>query len=399
MKSNFNKILTFALAFIICLIFIGASGGRTYGSGEVPDPLGSWSQINSLVARPAGWKQIVTDTSAFQWGGISKDPYKTDIYNYSGCNGGSHTSKYYDLDYGTYPLIDGSTVLVPMAAEFAWQYLDFSNEFTRTFVHFNTTSDAYYRLILDPAKENLESYRAESSGVPTYGKKNTTTYYRTIGKKTDIVLATYPSVEQLDYAEKHGVSLVIEPVCYDSFVFITRGDNPVDSLTVEQVQKIYSGEITNWQEVGGDDLEIVAYQREKNSGSQTAMEEMVMQGMQMTKPPMAQVAAGMGRLIDVVAGYEDGDYESDRMSIGYTYKYYVDRLYTSNDIKILKIDGVTPSDENVRNGSYAFIASYNAVIRAEDINATGGKFMNWMLSDEGQRCIAQAGYVTLLSLT
>jgi phosphate transport system substrate-binding protein len=191
-----------------------------------------------------------------------------------------------------------------------------------------------------------------------------------------------------------GIELIIEPVCYDSFVFITHRDNPVESLTVEQIQKIYSGEIINWKDVGGEDLKIVAYQREPNSGSQTAMEEWVMKGIPMTKPPMGQIVEAMGVLIKFVAGYENGT-----MSLGYTYKYYVDRLYKSPDIKILKVDGIMPSDENVRNSSYPFIAPYNAVIRSTDVDDVGGRFLNWMLSVEGQACIAQAGYVSLIEIT
>jgi len=145
--------------------------------------------------------------------------------------------------------------------------------------------------------------------------------------------------------------------------------------------------------VGGSNLNIVAYQREPNSGSQTAMEDWVMKGIPMTKPPIAKLAMGMGMLVEAVAGYENS-----AMSLGYTYKYYVDRLYKSPDIKILKVNGIMPSDENVRNNSYAFIAPYNAVIRSTDVNELGGRFLNWMLSDEGQACIVQAGYVSIRNI-
>jgi phosphate transport system substrate-binding protein len=83
------------------------------------------------------------------------------------------------------------------------------------------------------------------------------------------------------------------------------------------------------------------------------------------------------------------------MSLGYSYKYYIDWLYTSPDIKILNVNGIMPSDENVRNNNYAFIAPYNAVIRSTDVDEVGGRFLKWMLSDEGQACIAQAGYVSI----
>ena len=135
---------------------------------------------------------------------------------------------------------------------------------------------------------------------------------------------------------------------------------------------------------------IASYQREPNSGSQTAMEEWVMKGITMTKPLTVEVASSMGMLIDAVAGYENSV-----MSLGYTCKYYVNRLYKSPDIKILKVNGIMPSDNNVRNKSYAFVAPYNAVIRSTDVEEVGGRFLNWMLSDEGQACIKQAGYVSI----
>jgi len=78
--------------------------------------------------------------------------------------------------------------------------------------------------------------------------------------------------------------------------------------------------------------------------------------------------------------------------------YYIVRLNKSPDIKIIKINGVEPNDANVRNLSYLFTVPYNGVIRSTDVTNVGGKFLDWMLSEEGQRCIAQAGYVSLLSM-
>jgi phosphate transport system substrate-binding protein len=274
-----------------------------------------------------------------------------------------------------------------MAAEFVWQFTDLRDTLpyrwyneTIGFLSFSTTSGAYDKII-NGGTTNGKVINYVST-LPLY------TYY--FSKRPDIVLATYPSTAELNMASKAGIELIIKPVCYDSFVFITHVDNPVESLTVKQIQDIYSGKITNWRTVGGKNSRIVAYQREPNSGSQTAMEEWVMKGIAMAKPPMSKIALAMGPLIDAVAGYEN-----NTMSLGYTYKYYVDKLYKSPVIKILKVNGVMPSDENVRNNSYAFIAPYNAVIRSTDADEVGGKFLNWILSDEGQACIKQAGYVSL----
>ena len=274
-----------------------------------------------------------------------------------------------------------------MAAEFVWQFTELSDVLpyqwwseTLGFLSFSTTSGAYNKIINGGATNGVVSKERSNELIEEYH----------FNKRPDIVIATHPSTAELRMAANVGVELIIKPVCYDSFVFITHKDNPVDNLTVEQIQEIYKGNITNWKDVGGKNVEIAAYQREPNSGSQTAMEEIVMKGMFMIKPPTEKINVGMGMLIDAVVYYKN-----NTMSLGYTYKYYIDRLYTNPDIKILKVDGVMPSDENVRNNSYAFVTPYNAVIRSTDVDEVGGRFLNWMLSDEGQACISQAGYVSL----
>ncbi|MDR0796649.1 MAG: substrate-binding domain-containing protein [Tannerella sp.] len=348
-------------------------------------PQQNLDNLNQYVVKGTDWKHIVKDKALFELGEAESQsfgmyqqwPYSTAYMRYK-------------QSYGTFPAIDGSTVLIPMAAEFVWQFTDLSDELpfqhiseTLCFLNFSTTPGAYSKIINGGTTNGVVSKWI-------YDKSDLLIEEYHFSKRPDIVLATYPSANELNMASNAGIELIIKPVCYDSFVFITHKDNPVESLTVEQIQEIYQGKITNWKEVGGEDVEMVAYQREPNSGSQTAMEEWVMKGIPMTKPPMTQIPMAMGMLIEAVAGYENST-----MSLGYTYKYYIDRLYTSPDIKILKVNGIMPSDENVRNKKYAFIAPYNAVIRSTDVDEVGGRFMDWMLSEEGQACIAQAGYVSL----
>jgi len=327
---------------------------------EEPDKLGSWGQVNQIIARPAGWKKIVKN-SKFQLG--DRKTIKDDIGEYD------------EMDYGTYPMIDGSTVCVPMALEFARQHLGLNDEDANAFVYFQTTDIAYEGLI------------SKDSGYPGY-IASTDTLMK--DKTVDLILATEPSQDELAMAKRYNVELNMRPVCYDAFVFITHKDNPVDSLSIDQIQKIYSGQITNWKDVGGRDEEIVPYQREENSGSQTAMEKQVMQGKKMLGPNTVNIVAGMGQLVETV-----GEYKNNTSSIGYTFKYYIDTLYKSQNIKTLKVNGVDASEENIRSGDYPFTMSYYGVIRAEDKKKTGGKFLDWMLSDEGQQCIEQAGYCPL----
>ena len=181
------------------------------------------------------------------------------------------------MDYGTYPMLDGSTVCVPMAVEFARQHLGLSDKDASYFVDFQTTDTAYRSVI--------------EKRVGGLGSIDETIMEE---KPVDLIVVTEPSEDELELAKAYKVELDIRPVCYDAFVFITHKDNPVDSLTVDQIQKIYSGQITNWKDVGGRDEAIVPYQREEDSGSQTAMEKQVMQGKKMIEPNTVNVAGGNG---------------------------------------------------------------------------------------------------------
>ncbi len=325
-----------------------------------PDQTGSWGAINQDVSRGENWQQIVKST-----------PYKLgEAIEVSG-----ETEPYKENTKGNYPNIDGSTVCVPMAVEFARQHLGFEDKTANQFVQFSTTHYAYENLIYEATSEIYVHYNLDS--------------FIDMGS-TDLVIATEPSDEELALAESEGITLIKQPVCYDAFVFITHKDNPVDSLTVEQIQKIYTGEITNWKEVGGKNEKIRAFQREKNSGSQTAMENLVMDGSDMIDPIKVKIIVGMGELIDAVA-----EYENETASLGYTYRYYIDTLYKSDKIKTIAVNGIAPTDENIRSESYPFTTNYYGVIKKGDEEKLGGQFLRWILSEEGQKCVAQAGYISI----
>lgn len=325
----------------------------------------AWKQINQEIARPVGWRQIVT-YSPFQLG---------DSVATIGATGKPTIMR----RYGTYPSLDGSTVAVPMAIEFARQHLGLSEADLESFIFFTTTHSAYEKLICQ--NKNI---------APKIPSEKTVMNPE---HPVDLIIVTAPSDEEVLLADEYGVRLVMEPVCLDAFVFITHKENPVETLIMDQIRKIYSGEITSWSEVNGEDRRIAAYQREKNSGSQTAMEKLVMQDVPLADPPKGYVSVGMGELVETVALYQ-----TSQTSIGYTYKYYIDTLYRNDNIKILCVDGIEPSPENLRSGMYPFTTAYYAAIRGGEENETAGKFLFWMLSSEGQRVIEQAGYIPVLDV-
>lgn len=258
----------------------------------------------------------------------------------------------------TYPRVDGSTVTIPLSEAMASKLLAMNKEESRKFVRHNTTHNAYVNLIEG---------------------------------KADIIFVTEPSVEELALAKEKNVELVVVPVVKDAFVFLVNVKNTLDTLTVEQIQGIYQGKIKNWKEVGGQDREIIAYQRPQNSGSQTIMENMVMKNLKMMAAPKEIVPAGMGDLIEAVAGYKNSD-----RALGYSVYYFAKTMYNKDTMKLLGINGVKPEKSTITSGKYPFSIDYYAVIRKNDPeDAPARKILKWLLGKEGQALAENAGYVPL----
>ena len=223
-------------------------------------------------------------------------------------------------------------------------------------------------------------------GVLEYN--NTVGGYAELGlKNTDIFFGAYPSEEQIAEAKANGTEFVYTPIGYAAFVFFVHKDNPIDNLTTEQVQGIYSGEITNWSEVGGKDEKIAAYQRNEGSGSQSMLIRF-MDGKEIMEAPTEMVDDLMVGIVERVS-----DYRSKPGSIGFSFRYYLEGIIKNPDIKLLSIDGIAPTVENIKNGSYPITASLYAVTYEGNDNENIDKFIEWVLSDEGQYLIEKTGYV------
>lgn len=324
----FKLYKSFYLVMLFLLVFV-LSGCFLFQKNSFPPADLTNDNINVMLTRTDGWKKIIDEPLFDEW-----------------------RMKY----------IDGSTATIPITAEILRQFYDYSDEKLNQseYVKHSTTHNAYINLI-----------------------------DKDVDKR--IIFVTPPSVEELAYAEEKDVELDLRPIARDAFVFITHIDNPIDSLTVEQIQKIYSGEITNWKDLGGNDSDIFAYQREPNSGSQTAMENLVMQGVEMVEPITTKTRAiyGMGSLVDAVAEYQNGP-----SSIGYTYNYYINNLYKSDLIKTIKINGISPSSENLISSIYPFTTAYYGVIRKDSPEESyERKLLDFLETKLGQDLIAMAGYV------
>lgn len=217
-------------------------------------------------------------------------------------------------------------------------------------------------------------------------------YTALIEKKADIFFGLEPSEAQRQEARRAGVGLRFVPIGKEAFVFFTSVDNPIDSLTLEEARGIYSGKIRNWKELGGDDAPILAFQRPENSGSQTIMENKVMNGESMITPPREELIQEMGGLLTAVADYRNG-----RRALGYSFRWYVTALHAIPGLKLLPLDGIAPTPENIASGRYPVIAPFYAVVREGHTSPQIEALLTWIAGPEGQELVSRSGYVPFTS--
>ena len=255
----------------------------------------------------------------------------------------------------SFPKIDGSTATIPLSEAMAAGLLGMSKDDAQKFIKHNTTHNAYVNLIEG---------------------------------KADIIFVTEPSAEELKIAKDANVELEVVPVVKEGFIFLVNSVNPVSGLKTQQIQDIYQGRVKNWKEVGGPDQEIIAYQREPNSGSQTLMEQTVMKGLKMVDSPK-NVVQGMDGLIDSIAKYDNS-----KGALGYSVYYYAKTMYNKGTIKFLTVDGVAPDNKSISSGSYPFTSAYYAVFKKSTSPDAGSrKLLQWLLGAEGQKMVEETGYV------
>jgi phosphate transport system substrate-binding protein len=220
-----------------------------------------------------------------------------------------------------------------------------------------------------------------------------------IDKKADITLsARKMSPDEKTYADAAGVSLIETPIALDAFVFIINPENPITSITIEQIQDIYTGKITKWSEVGdvsswwqiaGNPAysNIRPYVRNPNSGSQELMESLVMKDMDIDEFPVSwEEISSMTGANEMVA--------SDDHAICYAVYYFIEYMHRVQ-IKKLSIGGIYPGKENISNNIYPLTTEVYAMIRSDlDKSSMAYKLYELLQTEAGKKVISESGYVT-----
>ena len=178
--------------------------------------------------------------------------------------------------------------------------------------------------------------------------------------------------------EEKAEGLVETVLAYDGIAMVVNPENPVSDLSLEQIAAIYTGEITNWKEVGGNDAEIVLIGREAGSGTRDGFETITGTA---EACKYRQELTSTGDVIATVASNPD--------AIG-----YASLAALKDTVKALSVSGVTPTEETVKDGSYIIQRPFVLVTKeGTALSATAQKFFDFALSADAADIISAAGAV------
>lgn len=223
--------------------------------------------------------------------------------------------------------------------------------------------------------------------------KTTASYRALMEGNADLLIAAEPAPTVVEEREAAGFEWEMAPIATDALVFLVNADNPVEGLTTEQVRKIYTGQITNWKQVGGEDREILPFQRNAEAGSQTLMKKLVMGDVALMEAPMGYTVSSMEGLIQAVRSFDGSP-----GAIGYTVYYYANDMNMADGLKVVPIDGAAPDAESIRSGAYPFTNPYYTVIAADaPADGPARRIFDWLQGPVGQSLIRHEGYVSVLA--
>ncbi|MBE5039277.1 PstS family phosphate ABC transporter substrate-binding protein [Ructibacterium gallinarum] len=206
-------------------------------------------------------------------------------------------------------------------------------------------------------------------------------FYQLLDGKADLIFLKELPNSFLEEAAQKGISLQITPIGKKGLVFMTHEKNPVDDLSVEQIRDIYSGAVTDWTQVGGKDAPIHTYQSRQILPSFYTMENLL-DGMDPVQPQM------MKKAMDPMPH----PYRNEKNAIGYAYFDDAMKIPDHVPVKLLKINGVMPTQETMQNGSYPLLSEMYAVTAGGE-NPNLAALLEWMLSADGQKLLEETGYI------
>lgn len=285
-----------------------------------------------------------------------------------------------DVTINNFPVIDGSDSTTPLRSILMCRLLGFDYEWHQSPVQLDWFVAPTYTC----SEEERHQIMDRLKGNNTHGS-----FVNLIDNKVELIItARAISRDEKAYANEKGVTLIEKKIAKDALTFIVNPSNPVNSLTVEQIQGIYTGDITRWDEVGGKAETMTPYVRDRNSGSQEKFETMVMSGLKIKDFPEMQIGKTM------MTPYYQIEY--DKTGIAFTPFYYYSVIVANDRIKGLAVNGIVMTKENIANGTYPYISDVYVAVRSDiDKTSTAYRIFEFLTTKGGQKIVEESGYVPL----
>jgi len=289
------------------------------------------------------------------------------------------------LTVDNYPRVDGSSSTEPLNTLIACKLFGWRYEWKSLITGIGT-----WRL-----EPNGEDVPIKFFGERIKSSQTHNSIINLIDNQTDLIIsARKMSADEKLYAKSVGVSLIETPVALDALVFLINKQNVVKSLTVKQVQDIYLGNITKWNELGGANEAIKPFIRNANSGSQEMMKEIVMDN---TGMPDWEVGHNDEIISTMALVYSELSMNPNGICFSpHYYKEYIIRdAVGAGNLKSIEINKIYPDAKSIKNKSYPFVSNVYASIRSDtDHNSMTYKLYEWLQTEAGKRVIRESGYVS-----
>jgi phosphate transport system substrate-binding protein len=239
------------------------------------------------------------------------------------------------------------------------------------------------------AEEFMDEY---GGSVTVSGGGSGTGISEAINGLNDIGNASRAAKEkEIDEAADLGVELVEVVIAIDTICVVTSGNiTGVDDLNIEQLSDIFRGEITNWNEVGGPDAQIVLASRDSSSGTyEYFLERVVQKDKEFEDYTFASTALALQSNADVVSTVADNEDTIGYIGLGYL------RGAVDSGAKLVNVEGIEPSLDTARSGEYPISRPLYNYYRKGGLSDMGQAYLDFLLSDEGQALAQSAGFVPL----
>jgi phosphate transport system substrate-binding protein len=242
----------------------------------------------------------------------------------------------------------------------------------------NSTVTVSGSTTVQPLAEKLaEAFMTENTGIRIDVQGGGSSVgVKAAGQGTSDIGMASREIKDSEIAEFPNLKIFV--IARDGIAIVAHPDTPVSDLSIEQVRDIFSGKITNWKDLGGEDQNIIIISREEGSGTRSAFEEMVMgEDALIAATAILQPSNGSIRTTISTTPY----------SIGYLSFGYLDET-----VKTISIGGVAPTEPNAADGSYPIVRPLNMLTNGEPAGAVKA-FLDFILSEAGQKLVAEDGYI------